>query len=72
MGGPSVMLQNKFGVIEQDYQCYQRSGKKGKARIFDEFIAVTGYNRDYGTHLLSNWGKDKLALVDGKLVKLVA
>jgi hypothetical protein len=23
----------------------------------DEFVAATGYNRKYGTHLLANWGE---------------
>ena len=39
---------------------YRGAGKKEKGGILEEFVASTGYNRDYAAHLLSNWGKGPL------------
>jgi len=36
---------------------YQKASKKEKGKILDEFVALTGYNRTYASHLLSNHGK---------------
>lgn len=36
---------------------YQKSAKKEKKKILDEFIQVTKYNRAYASYLLNNWGK---------------
>lgn len=38
---------------------YQRSRKKEKGFILDEYVALTGYNRTYASHILANWGKKK-------------
>jgi len=50
---------------------YRKASKDQKQRILDDFLKDTGYNRKYAIHLLANWGKRKLCVVDGKPVRLV-
>ena len=54
------------------FKRYQKAPKKGKAKLLDEYVETLGYNRDYLANLLTNWGKTRYALVDGKPVKFVA
>jgi hypothetical protein len=51
---------------------YQKAGKKGKAKILDEYTVTLGYNRDYLANLLANWGKTVYAISGGKPVKYAA
>jgi hypothetical protein len=48
---------------------YRLADRKMKAKILDEFIATTGYNRKYALHLLTHWGKETFLTLDGKPVK---
>jgi hypothetical protein len=54
------------------YKRYQKTSKKGKAQILDEYAPMLGHNRDYLTHLLTNWGKTQYALSNGKPVNYIA
>jgi len=58
-GGKSKMelkLKERRAVSEVVAMRYQRAGKKEKGKILDEFVEVTGYNRNYACWLLRNWG----------------
>ena len=50
---------------------YQKSNKKQKTIILNEFAAETGFNRKYAVHLLTNLCKTKQVTIDGKPVKLI-
>jgi len=51
---------------------YRASSYQQKRGILDEFVAATGYNRKYATHLLSRWGLSSYTRIDGELVRLKA
>ena len=65
-------MKTKKKICGKIYKQYQKAGKKGKAKILDEYSKTLEYNRDYLAHLLTNWGKTCYALSGGKAVKLVA
>lgn len=37
---------------------YRKARKKEKGNMLDEFVQTTGYNRNYASWLLSNWGRE--------------
>ena len=51
---------------------YRASNYQQKRQILDEFVATTGYNRKYASHLLSRWGLSSYVEFDGGLLKLTA
>jgi hypothetical protein len=51
---------------------YRSSTFREKQRILSEFVAMTGYNRKYASHLLSRWGLSRLLMIEGKPVELTA
>lgn len=51
---------------------YRASSYQQKRRILDEYVAATGYNRKYASHLLSRWGLSSYARIDGEVVRLKA
>ena len=65
-------MKTRKKISARIFKRYQKAGKKGKAKLLDEYAQTLGYNRDYFAHLLANWGKTRYAMVDGKVVKLVA
>ena len=68
--GLDMKTRNK--ICKEIYRRYQKAGKKGKAKILDEYAQTLGYNRDYLAWLLTNWGKTRYAHCGGKSVKFVA
>ena len=50
-------MSERKSVTEETAGRYRRSGKKGKGRILDEFVQVTGYNRAYARHVLRCSGR---------------
>ena len=65
-------MKTKKKICGKIYRRYQKAGKKGKAKILDEYSKTLEYNRDYLAHLLTNWGKTCYALSGGNVVKVVA
>jgi len=53
----ALELKVRRVVTKEVANRYQKASKKEKGRILDEFAAITGYNRTYASHLLSNHGK---------------
>lgn len=51
-----LKMRERKAVIEVTAGRYQRSGKKGKRVILDEFTQLTGYSRAYARFVLRNWG----------------
>ena len=66
-----LTMSEKRSITRETVLRYRKSDKKGKKAILDEFVRTTGYNRKYAIHLLSNWGKEHVRIVDGQAVKLV-
>lgn len=66
-----LTMSEKRSITRETALRYRKSDKKGKKAILDEFVRTTGYNRKYAIHLLSNWGKEHVRIVDGQAVKLV-
>jgi hypothetical protein len=65
-------MKSKNKVCEQIYKRYQRESKKGKGKMLKEYSLSLNMNRDYLAHKLSNWGKTRYAVVNGKTVKFTA
>lgn len=51
---------------------YRASSYQQKRSILNEFVAATGYNRKYASHLLSRWGLSTYTRINGELVRLKA
>lgn len=66
-----LTMREKRSITRETALRYRKSDKKGKKTILDEFVRTTEYNRKYAIHLLSNWGKEQVRMVDGQAVKLV-
>jgi len=65
-------MKTRKKICARIYKRYQKAGKKDKTKILDEYAPLLGYNRDYLASLLTNWGKIRYALSEGKLVKYTA
>jgi hypothetical protein len=65
-------MKTRKKICEELFKRYQKSCKKGKKKILDEYAPMLGHNRDYLAHLLTNWGKTRYALLNRKSVKIIA
>ena len=65
-------MKTRKKICGEIFRRFQKAGKKGKVKILDEYATTLGYNRDYLAHLLTNWGKIRYALSQGKSVKYIA
>jgi hypothetical protein len=50
-------MKVKRAVLKELAHKYQSSSKKAKGQVLEEFIGLTGYNRNYGSWLLRNCGR---------------
>ncbi len=66
-----LTMKEKQKVIQQVSKRYQKSRKKEKGRILDEFVQITGYNRSYASYVLKNWDKKVYTRIGGKSVVFV-
>lgn len=66
-----LTMREKKAITRETAQRYRTTDKKGKKTILDELVETTGYNRKYAIHLLANWGKKKVTMVEGQAVELV-
>jgi len=66
-----LTMSEKRSITRETVLRYRKAEKKGKKTILDEFVRTTGYNRKYAIHILSNWGKEQIQMVEGQSVKLV-
>lgn len=66
-----LTMKEKKAVTRETARRYQRASKKQKGRILGEFVALTGYNRTYASHILANWGKKVYLRVRGETVAVV-
>jgi hypothetical protein len=67
-----LTMQGKKELASEVSKRYQKSGKKEKTLILDEFVKTTGYNRKYALHKLANWGKTAILRIDGETIKIKA
>ena len=47
-------MKIKRAVLKELAGKYQRSSKKGKGQVLEEFLELSGYNRSYSSWLLRN------------------
>ncbi|HEB10553.1 MAG TPA: hypothetical protein ENI06_04970, partial [Spirochaetales bacterium] len=66
-----LTMRERKAVIKQTAARYRRSSKKQKAKILDEFVETTGYNRRYAGWILRNWCKKRYIRLDGQLIEVV-
>ena len=66
-----LTMKEKRALTQEIARRYRRTGKKEKRMILNEFTRTTGYNRKYAIHLLANWGKKRIQMIDGKPVQFV-
>jgi len=65
-------MKTRKKICAAIFKRYQKAGKKGKAKILDEFATTLNYNRDYLANLLTNWGKTRYSVSGGEPVKYIA
>lgn len=66
-----LTMRERKAVIKQTAARYRRSSKKQKAKILDEFVETTGYNRRYAGWILRNWYKKRYIRLEGQLIEVV-
>lgn len=59
-------MNERRAVTREVAKGYQKSSKKQRGKILDEFTALMGYNRSYASHILSNWGRKVFRDVESK------
>src|SRR5271169_1699874 len=64
-------MGEKKSITREMARRYRKADKKGKQSILNDLVHVSEYNRKYAIHLLANWGRVKLRIVEGKLVRFV-
>jgi len=52
-----LKMREKQSVSREYARRYQRSNKKSKSLLLNEFVNLTVYRRDYASFLLRNWQK---------------
>ncbi len=66
-----LTMRERKAVIKQTAARYRRSSKKQKAKILDEFVEITRYNRRYAGWILRNWGKKRYIRMESQLIEVV-
>ena len=67
-----LAMETKRKISAVTAQRCRAADRKGKTAILDEFTATTGYNRKYALHILVNWDKTHLVILDGQTAGLKA
>jgi hypothetical protein len=65
-------MKTRKKICAAIFKRYQKSRKKDKGKILDEYAQTLGLKRDYLAHLLTNWGKTRYATSGGKPIKFTA
>jgi len=66
-----LRMNERRAVTREIARRYQKSSKKQRGKILDEFTALTGYNRTYASHILSNWGRKVFLKRGGETVAVI-
>ena len=53
----ALTLQERRVVTKGSYKRYQKSSKRDKTKILDEYVALTGYSRHHASWVLRTWEK---------------
>jgi hypothetical protein len=64
-------MNQRKAVTNELARRYQRATKGERGRLLKDFIQLTGYARCYASHILHNWGKHHIRIVDGVRVEIV-
>ena len=67
-----LSMKAKKKIRGEIYKRHQKAGNKDKGGILGEHAPLLVCNRDCLAYRLTNWGKTRYALVDGKFVKCTA
>jgi hypothetical protein len=51
-----LTMSEKRAITREVAKRYRKARKKDKAKMLDEFVQTTGYNRNYAAWALRNWG----------------
>ena len=66
-----LTMNERKAVTREIARRYQKSSKKQRGKILDEFTALMDYNRTYASHILSNWGKKVFLKRGGEAVAVI-
>jgi len=53
-----LTMREKKAITKEVSKRYRKARKKEKGVMLNEFVATTGYNRDYASWILSSWGRE--------------
>lgn len=66
-----LTMRERHAIVREISERFQRSAKKERGRILDEFVELTGYNRCYAAFVLRNCGKKQARVLSGRRVVFV-
>jgi hypothetical protein len=67
----SLNMHERKAVTNELARRYRAATKGERGRLLDDFMKLTGYNRNYASHILHNWGTHHVKIVDGERVDVV-
>lgn len=67
--GKKISSETRKELLDAMRRRYHESSKRDKARILDEFIALTGYHRKHGIRLLQRDGDSEIQPLPDVLVR---
>jgi hypothetical protein len=67
-----LTMSERNALTNEVSKRYQKSERKEKTLILNEFIQTTGYSRKYALHKLANWRKTTTVQIDRETVKVIA
>jgi len=66
-----LTMKERKSITRETACRYRKANKKDKQNILDEFTRTTGYHRKYAIHMLSNWGREKFRMVEGRSIRFI-
>jgi hypothetical protein len=64
-------MRERKAVTNELAKRYQQATKGERGQLLAEFIKLSGYSRCYASHVLHNWGKRHIRIVDGERVEVI-
>jgi len=66
-----LTMHERKAITNELADRYRKATKTIRGQILKEFVQLTGYSHCYGSHILHNWGKHHVRIINGKRVEIV-
>jgi hypothetical protein len=64
-------MQERHAVVRELSSRFQRSSKKERSQILNDFVQLTGYSRCYAAYILRTCGREQVRMIAGKRVVFI-